>query len=222
MKTYDHAGSDPEEVRAHPWTVSTTDPAARYHDFKANPALVRTSLEDFIPWSGWPAVDSFYELLEWANGPDSTIETNDCAFEGPGANETAGFPKALEVTGRLMILWRDLRLNLVRSNVEWLRSNIHLLLNEADRDFEYGAVGITVCRVRFLALSTASERGVGDQLMLSFWAWGDTEDEVMANLDRTVRNLHASLRAVVVEARGVTGRDKPGPSGGRGRRRFRT
>jgi hypothetical protein len=32
--------------------------------------------------------------------------------------------------------------------------------------------------------------------MLSFWAWGDTEVETMANLDRLLRNLSEALRGV--------------------------
>src|SRR5512140_780274 len=98
MKTYDHAGPDPDTVRAHPWTVATLDPSARYMDLKANPALIRLSLEDFLPFSRWPAIDTFYSLLEWLNGPESTLESNDCAFEGPCANPTHGVPKAIEVT----------------------------------------------------------------------------------------------------------------------------
>jgi hypothetical protein len=42
---------------------------------------------------------------------------------------------------------------------------------------------------------------LGFQLMLSFWSWGDTEAEVMGNLDRTVQNIWEALRAVVREAK---------------------
>jgi len=205
VKTYDHAGADSGDVRAHPWTVATGDAAFRYHDLKATPALIRTALEDFVPWSDWPAIDTFYELLEWLNGSESMLESNDCAFEGPNSNVTAGIARALEATGRVMILWRELPLNLLRANLDWLRGGIHRSLNESDREFELGAVGITVCRVRFLGLPDAGDRNLGFQLMLSFWSWGDSDDEVMANLARTIRNLSNALRAVEKEAEGLLG-----------------
>jgi hypothetical protein len=196
MRTYDRTDPDPEAVRAHPWTVATGDPSARYHDLVTSPALIRTSLEDFLPWAGWPAIETFYGLLEWLNGPSSPLESNDCAFAGPAANESAHVSKALEATGRVMILWRALPLNLSRANIDWLREQIHRSLNEADPDFALGTVGITVCRVEFLTLQRHKGGNAGFQLMLSFWAWGDTDAEVMANLARTVQNLWDALRVV--------------------------
>jgi hypothetical protein len=200
MKTYDYAGPDAHLVRAHPWSVAASDPASRYYDLRADPGLIRTSLEDFLPWSGWPAVETFYQLLEWLDGADSALESNDCAFQGPAPTATAGAPKALEVSGRLMILWRALPMNLPRSNVEWLRAGIHRHLNQVDLEFSDAAIGITICRVRYRRSGVAEARKNGFQLMLSFWAWGDTRDETMANLDRCLRNLDAALRAVEGES----------------------
>lgn len=197
MKTYDRSDPEPDAVRAHPWTVATADPNSRYLDFKENPALIRTSLEDFLPWSAWPAIDTFYSLLEWLNGANSILESNDCAFEGPCTNCTSRVPKVLEATGRLMILWRTLPLNLSRANTEWIKGTIHNYLNQIDPELEYGAVGITVYQVKYVALPIPEEQQFGFQLMLSFWSWGDTEEEVMANLNRTVRNIWEALRAVV-------------------------
>jgi len=200
MKTYDRSDPESDAVRSHPWTAATADPNSRYRDFKANPALIRTSLEDFLPFAAWPAIDTFYSLLEWLNGADSIFESNDCAFQGPCANSTPEFPRALEVTGRLMVLWRTLALNLSRANTEWFKAALHHYLNQIDPELEYGVVGISVYRVNYLALTLPDEPNVGFQLMVSFWSWGDTEEEVMANLDRTVRNIWEALRAVVRDA----------------------
>lgn len=197
MRTYDYAGSDPDIVRAHPWSDAVDDPRARYYDLKASPGLIRTSLEDFLPWSGWPAIETFYDVLEWLNGPESSLESNDCAFQGPAANATTRIPKVLEATGRVMILWRALGRNLSRANIEWLREQLHRRLYEADPDLAFGAIGITIYRVRFVTLPAREEQNIGFQLMLSFWAWGDTDDEVMENLARVVENLREALRAVV-------------------------
>jgi hypothetical protein len=196
MNTYDHSQVESDTIRAHPWTVATSDASSRYHDFKSNPGLIRTALEDFAPWSAWPAIDTFYALVEWINGPDVALESNDCAFEGPCANSTAGFAKTLQATGRLMVLWRELALNLDVANTDRLRLGLHRALNEIDRELEFGVVGITVQRVQYLAVPSPEERQMGFQLILSFWAWGDTEAEVMGNLDRTLDGLWQSLRIV--------------------------
>jgi hypothetical protein len=210
MKTYDRSDPDTDTVRAHPWTVATADPNNRYWDLKENPALIRSALEDFRPWSAWPAIDTVYRLLEWLNGADSILESNDCAFEGPHTNSTSQFAKGLEATGRLMILWRELPLNLSRANTESLKGAIHHYLTQIDRELDYGVVGTTVCQVKFVTLPLPDAQQFGFQLMLSFWSWGDTEEELMGNLDRTFQNIWEALRAVVREVKESISRRAPG------------
>jgi hypothetical protein len=210
MKSYDHSDPRPGPARAHPWKGTNADPSNRYFDFKKNPALIRTSLEDLRPWSAWPAIDTFYRLLEWLNGADSILESNDCAFTGPCANETPQFAKTLEATGRLMILWRHLPLNLSKGRTEWLKAAIHHYLNRTDPEFEWGAVGITVFQAKYVALRLPDEQQFGFQLMLSFWSWGDTEEEVMTNLDRTFQDISEALSEVVREAKESSAGGAPG------------
>jgi hypothetical protein len=201
VETYDHCDPDSLEPRAHPWSEAEADPRNQYYDLKENQALIRTSLEDFLPWAEWPAIDTFYELLEWINGAGSVLESNDCAFTGPGENESPRFAKALAVTGRFMILWRDSPFNLSKSNVEWLKGAVHSHLGRIDPEFHWGVVGLTVYPAKFVTLRLPGDQQFGFQLMVSFWSWGDSEAEVMANLDRTFRNVREALRDVVSEAR---------------------
>ncbi len=108
-----------------------------------------------------------------------------------------------------MVLWRDLPLNLIRDNTEWLRGAIHDRLSEVDPSLDFGAVGTTIYPVRYTTLPLPEAQQEGFQLMLSFWAWGDTTEEVMDNLARTLRNLSEALRAVEQAARDVfRGRQK--------------
>jgi len=200
LKTYDQADSVSTSVRSHPWTVATADAKSCYRDFKENAALIRTSLEDFLPWAAWPAIERFYGIVEWLNGPDSMLESNDCAFSGPAPNSTPQFAKSLEVTGRLMVLWRHLPRNIPRANTDWLKGVLHRLLNEADADLEFGVVGMTVFPVRYITLPAGDEHQLGSQLILSFWAWGDDEEEVMGNLERTVSGIGGALRGAAGEA----------------------
>lgn len=182
-----------DEPRSHPWTDSAADASCRYFDLVREPELIRTVLEDFRPWSHYPAVESMYELLEFLNGPSSRLESNDCAFSEPCGNTLPQIAKALQCEGRIMILYRDLELNLSRSRVEDLRNHLHLRLEALDPDFELGLVGTTITPVRYIDLPVVRELQLGHQLMISFWAWGDAEQEVMNNLNQVLLNLRRAF-----------------------------
>ena len=98
-----------------------------------------------------------------------------------------------------MILYRDLALNLSHSRVARLESSVHRHLAELDPEFEWGVIGTTVMRTRYVGLAVPEDRRLGYQLMLSFWAWGDTQGEAMAHLDRLLGNLARGLREVSAE-----------------------
>jgi hypothetical protein len=196
MKVYERNAQDSLRPRSHPWIDGESDPAHRYYDFRTSPELIRSSLEDLQEWSAYPATETFYRLLEWLNGPESVFESNDSAFSGASANASAQFSRRLECSGRLMILYRDLALNRSPERIHWLTNAVAHALSRIDHAFEWGAIGATIMPVRFTTLPGPPERQHGQQLMLSFWAWGDDGLEVMTNLDRTFRNLSVALRTV--------------------------
>ena len=103
MKTCEYHGDAIDEPRSHPWTDAVADVACRYYDFRAEPSLIRVSLEDFLPWGHYPAVTRLYELLEGLNGPASVFESNDCAFSAPNTSEAPQLGKTLQCDGRVMI-----------------------------------------------------------------------------------------------------------------------
>jgi hypothetical protein len=150
-------------------------------------------------WSAYPATETFYRLLEWLNGPESVFESNDCAFSGPTA--TTQPPKRLQCSGRLMMLYRNLALNTSPKQIHWLTTAAAHALDQTDPAFEGGAIGATIMSVRFTTLPGPPERQRGQQLMLSFWAWGEQETEVMTNLNRTFRNVTVALRGLSDEIR---------------------
>jgi hypothetical protein len=49
--------------------------------------------------------------------------------------------------------------------------------------------------VRFLALAGETGPELGSQLMISFWAWGDSEPDTMQNLGRLFKALGRALRS---------------------------
>lgn len=158
----------------------------------ANPERIRTSLEDFKPWARYSAIEAFYRLLERLNHRTSPLESNDCAFEGPRRNENRIVAKALECSGRVMVLFRALARNGKEGEVQWLKNALHHALSPLDPNFQSGMVGTTIIPVSYLALPEPS----GEQLMISFWAWGNSELENMQNLERLLKNLTLALRKV--------------------------
>jgi hypothetical protein len=195
VKTCEYDGAPFREPRSHPWTDATASPDYRYYDLKVEPSRIRTSLEDFVPWAHYPAIDEVYALLAWLNGPTSTLETNDCAFTGPHANEVPAFSKTLQCSGRVMVLYRALAQNLSRPRVESLKDALHHALGSLDPEFPWGMIGTTLVPVRYVTLPGPDDQQLGAQLMISFWAWGSSEGELMTNLGRVVKNLSQGLRA---------------------------
>jgi hypothetical protein len=200
VKTCQYDGAPFTEPRSHPWTDSRSCADYRYVDLKADAALVRTALEDFVPWSHYPAIGDFYTLVEWLNGPCSVLESNDCAFTGPYANDAPSFAKALQCSGRIMVLFSRLEKNLSRPAVASFENALHRRLGAIDPGFSWGMIGTTILPVRYVTLPVSEERQLGYQLMISFWAWGSLEEELMTNLGRVLRNLSQGLQMVAVRA----------------------
>jgi len=193
LKTFENREGVSEQRRSHPWSTSTGDLSHRYYDFRAKPELIPVVLEDLRPWDAHGAVQSIYRLLAWINGPGSPFESNDCAFDGPEDNVEHGFPKRLQSSGRLGVLFRDLSLNTNdRAMSRWI-GGIHDVLRVLDPDFAWGAVGTTRLRVHYRDLPDGHAEG--SQLLLSFWAWGDDEPEVFENLARVIAALREALES---------------------------
>jgi hypothetical protein len=179
------------EARSHPWTDARASADYRYYDLKAEPSRIRTSLEDFVPWAHYPAIDALYTLIEWLNGEASILESNDCAFTGPHANDLPAFAQPLQCSGRIMVLYRALAENVARHRIESLKDRLHHRLGALDPDLAWGMIGTTIVPVRYVALPSDAQGG--HQLMISFWAWGSSEKELMTNLARVVKNLSTAL-----------------------------
>ncbi len=196
MKTCEYAGPAFEEPRSHPWSDTKGAANSRYYDLTASPEHIRSSLEDFKPWAHYPAIEAFYKLLERLNQESSVLESNDCAFEGPHGNQNRAVNKALECSGRVMVLFRALPRNTTKDDVPQLKNELHGALGALDPHFQSGVVGTTIVPVRYLRLPETGDRQLGKQLMISFWAWGNTEAEAMQNFGRLLKNLAQALRKV--------------------------
>lgn len=195
MIAYRETEYQPEiAIRVHPYLDAEYDERIRYYDFKVNPELIREGLEDFKPWEPQPAIESFYQLLEWISGRDSQLESNDCAFTGPKTNISVNSSKKkMECKGRLMVFFRSLPNNLNADTMKWLLNATGAYIERTDEPtWQDGIVGLSFMKTAYAALN----RQIGEELVLRFWAFGDTEQEVFDNLNRLFRNLLTALQGV--------------------------
>lgn len=181
--------------RHHPWTVAVANPEERYVDFKAYPDQIPLVLPDFKPWSHYPAIQTFYALLTWLNGPDSIFESNDCGLRAPRRdNDTPEIVRRafdadpIVMHGRLTIIFRDLSRNASVPAVEELKTSIHDGLRDNVRNIP-AVVKIGEWDHFFTAINKE-----GRAVTLLYWTWGDDEAMAMAHLNTMFGAIHTRLR----------------------------
>ena len=191
-----------EKPRIHPFAAIRPGEVGCV-DFKSDLSRITVVLEDFVGLDHVPAIQTFYQLLSWVNGPTSLIESCDCALRGPEPHEFPESELPLSVHGRLMLLWRELnancddRFNLLYNGVGRELSTIDPTLAKSQ-----AAVGLSGSRAIYKELVSAKSLGAdgcihlepgdpggGYQLLIHFKAFGHSSDEAFAHLDRIFRNI---------------------------------
>lgn len=195
-----------QKARSHPY-VETKRSKTRFVDFKRQPELIGRVLEDFVPFGHEPAIQTFYQFLTWINGPDSLLESCDCAFRGPETHDFELSPHQLIAHGRLMLMYRDLQSNCDdRLNKRY--NSLGRELSVIDPEFvgSQGSVCFSFSRALFLdlisippgkkgkSISRTGDPGRGYQVMLHFKAFGNDSDETFMNLDRVFKNIELACR----------------------------
>ena len=157
-------------------------------DFKKNPKLIRNSLEDLLPFKKWAFVEGFYSLIEWLNSPQSLLESNDCTFNCVQDNDDDHYPYAKKCSARLMILFRDIPENCQQRSVDWLMENILQYIAGTKLNFRAGAIALAQNETCYLALGDGvSTGGMGQQVILNFFAYGKNERRCYENLQQVTR-----------------------------------
>lgn len=211
MQVYYDAGRTYPTIRLHPYAGTGVEQSG-YVDFKSQPERIPIVLEDFRPFAHREGIQAFYELLRKINDADSQMESADSAFRPPAPQKDPNSHRALSAYGRLYILFRNLTFNCSDNHVKWLTQELMRELTNTDPHWpaSEGVVGFTLIKILQLALSEGEwlceqfsaaddDPGHGQHLMLSFWAYGDTEDEVYVNLGRIFRNIGVACEAVSKE-----------------------
>jgi len=189
--------TDNTEVRSHPWTSMTTDETSIYMDFKKNPKLIRSSLEDFQPFKKWSFVDTFYSLVEWLNSSSSLLESNDCTFNIAEENPDKQYLYAKKCSVRLMILFRDIEENCQQRSIDWLIQNILQCVAGSKLGFRAGAICLSESATCYLALGDQVDTGgMGQQVVLTFFAYGKNERRCYESMQQVISHAHHCLKTV--------------------------
>jgi hypothetical protein len=96
-----------------------------------------------------------------------------------------------------MLFFRSLSLNCEQGNSDWLYQCFLFYLSRIQSDLQLGVVGLSRTATEFVALN----RRKGTSLVLNFWSWGETESEVMSNLQRVVLALREASIEVCIDLR---------------------
>jgi len=147
----------------------------RYYDFKAEPDLVETVLEDFAPHRADVGVQKFLALIRHINRPDAPFETTDCGLtQSLYRSRNSPFPdKAGWIGGRLMLMRRKLEQNCQQTAVNRLLRRLTIALRRAGRTCTH--IGFVVGPFPTLFCSTGQR---GFQIDIEFAMWGDSFEEV--------------------------------------------
>lgn len=209
MITYYDPNRVHSEARLHPYTAADATQSG-FVDFTQHPELIETVLEDFRPHAHTTAVKAFYDFLRWINGPTSHLATCDCVLRSPITHQDSNSHYGLSAHGRLFILFRHLEFNSSLQNSDWLCGMMMAELRNVDDGFPatHGVVGFTKQPALQTAISNGiwhgerrfepgeKDPGFGYHLMLSFWGYGDTEEEAFKNLERVFRNIWTAAERI--------------------------
>ena len=216
--------SHQESIREHPWTDSALNPDWKYYDFNKNPELIRTSLEDFVPWEKFAAVEEFYKFLEWMHGDESKIESNDCRLSFDKNKQKEKWNKEYVFHGGIFLLFKNLEFNLSEDSgnffnghnnldfitesftpnkyLAWFEGCCNQYIRGAYPGFSLGCLTFVLFPSKFNNASPIEEDTLGYQPCFRYWAWGDDENEAMENLHKVFEVLAGCVKAISAEIPG--------------------
>lgn len=168
--------------RSHPWgKTAYEEDGGAYYSFIERPELIREVLEDYRPHAERPAIQKFYELLEWINRPDGNLETNDCALRPP-VPESDLFRKTHRIGGRLELFMRNHAANTVayENAFLWMARMLAMYLQVEGPDCRTVIFDFSVKPTDYILLP--EDKCAGYRLSITFNAYGDGDDEVWGSL----------------------------------------
>lgn len=208
MDVFPEPGAAWSKHRMHPY-ISTRKGEAGFVDFRQQPERIPEVLEDYRLHAAQPAVQTFFEFLRWINGPDSVLETCDCALQGPEKPKPSRLSKLpLVLHGRVMLMHREPGANCIEGAPTAFIKHLYEQLQSVDaaaplRDV---SAGLALCSVLYRDRCQAEpaedgtltagpyDPGLGQHVMVTFRAHGHSRPEVWERLDMFFSLLWAACR----------------------------
>jgi len=179
------------EPRPHPWQGSIHDPNAKFVDFLKRPDLVRISLEDFLPYAAQPAIDRFFRLVEWMNGPGTIWETTESYLWPPASPHTNRVFSQYPVicSARMVFFTRD-HLWQCR-NADWAFRNLLDRLRNRKPTPPNACIGVFTVPTLFASLSTDGGKTAPECKALGArcYGFGNTDNEAFDSVGLEVDAL---------------------------------
>lgn len=211
MEVFPEPSAGWSKHRMHPY-IATRNGDAGFVDFRQHPERIADVLEDYRPHADQRAVQTFFEFLRWINGPDSVLETCDCALRGPERlkhSKLSKLPLALlTLHGRVMLMHRDPAANCIEGAptafVEYLYGQLQRV--DADAPLHEVSVGLALCSVLYRERCQAQadpdgslapmpyDPGIGQHLMVTFRAHGKSRSEAWDKLEQFFSLLWVACR----------------------------
>ncbi len=195
------------EPRAHPYE-GEYDSRVRHYDFVRQPELIRQVLEDFKPWEKYEAVQDFYQLLEWINGPSRIFETSDCRLEAPKANPYPDMLFKKILFGRVMIFFRNWASNyadilankryFVSNDLQDLTNGLAAFLPKVHRE---APVTFQIYCAPTYYRHDNELPSFGHQLMIQWNCWGDSDQGLFTNLSAGIDAIGGALKEAATETK---------------------
>lgn len=210
-----HSGT----LRVQPWTVSNHRSPGKHYDFRKHPELIRTSLEEFTPYSSFEGVESFYSLIESLNDSNSPFETNDARLTNHMSVNTQRdlVDKAFVTLVEFCFFFRELRHNLAEDSPRWFvlwdshkidDNEFDIQPNETCRKYIENLItiierssgktwpqiiGVGTASLHYDEAPVLPSEKYGTQFVIRAWLWGNTQEEVFDGLKNVVSILHPAL-----------------------------
>lgn len=177
--------------RPHPYARVRHDARGQYHDFKVEPDLIDTVLEDFVHHRAYTGVQDFFALLRYINRPEGPFETTDSGLsQSLYQSRNSPFPdKAGWVGGRVILMSRRLDRNCQWAAVKRLLKRLRGALKRAGRAYTH--IGFVVGPFPTL-FSATGQRGF--QIDIEFAMWGDSFEEAMYRFSDVVTIIEKAVK----------------------------
>jgi hypothetical protein len=221
MRVFPAEVPDGTPVRPRNWGKSAS--GGQYYPLRENPELI-SELEDFKPLIHYKSVQLFLDLLRWMTEDDCPFESNDSRMRPPQPNNRRDLTdKELVREGALMFFFHKLEANLSEDSKDWfkkfnsyqieetevrptpneyciwLRDCCQEELQQINPESLNDWIDISLYPVVYEEAPVPSEERFGIQIVFWFSVCGDTDDEIMANFEKTVSAMTQCLKAIAAE-----------------------